>query len=1812
MRTHNLFRIINILILLALVFAPLTPASSRPAEVAQPEMTLDYAPDRLLARLRDGYTASKSEAEALGVQSMQPLFRGADLPAGLAQVVRLDLLPGSDVRGMAEALGQDARFEWVEPDYLAHAIDTQGVTLTPNDTLFPQQWGLTKIGAPAAWDVQTGSPTVTIAIVDSGIDRTHADLQPNLWVNPGEVAGNGIDDDNNGLVDDVHGWDFVNEDNDPADDNGHGTQVAGVASAATNNGTGIAGACWHCKLMAVKVMSILGTANYSDIAQGVIYAAQKGAKVINLSLGGYSFSSALLEAVQYALNEKNAVVVAGAGNDDTDAPFYPAAYTEVIAVAGTDQDDHKSAISNFGEWVDLAAPAVDIQTTFMGGSSYGPVDGTSMSAPFVSGVAGLLLSEHSDWSSALVRLQMQHTADPLDTLNPSYAGLLGSGRIDAGSALTTAPHPLLTISEKLVNGDPLGRPTPGESATLELTLTNDWLDAFGVTGKLSTTDATVTITQANADFGSILAGNSGTGSPAYTFSVALAAGYDHPISFTLQLTANGGAYTASLAFTIKTRSAEEQVGGTIGENTTWTNDKTYIVTSNVGVAPDATLTIEPGTDVLFNGEYSLNVGGQLIADGTEAAPIRFLSNTGSAWGRIYFDDQSVDATADPEGNYLGGNILRWVVVEQAGQGIGCNNATPYLSHLTTDGGGVSCAMGLTPVWLEDSELTGSTAFSYNPLVGACDTLDSTYGVAVVGEYAYVADWDNGLRVIDVSDPSHPAEIGFYDTPGYANDVFISNGYAYVADGPSGLRVIDITDPTNPTEIGFNETPDHAYSVVVSGDYAYMVIGSSGLRILDVHDPADPIVVGAYDPPGESWGIDISGSLAYIADSTSGLRVINVSDPTNPYEVGFFDTQEQAWDVAVSGDYAYVADYYGGLRVINVSDPANPVEDGFYDNHYYAYAVTVSGSFAYVADGGMMHVIDISDPSYPFEVGSEYIPGVAYDVTVSDRYVYVANLDGGLYIFRARGTMNVSVLDTTLHSGDLTLPDSSLVQNSIVGGSINTVGNSVVQATIANGIITTSNGQVLSSTITGGGISAGDGSLVQGNKIENSPSYGIQTSGTVTVQGNLVANSAGVGLEINGDVSVSDNTFIGNAGNTIVINAGVPTIQGNNLEGNTGEYDIQNLTANNIPADGNWWGTTNDADINLRIFDSSNDYNYGSVLYPPAATGAIQSAPAYVRSVTLDPASPVGIETVTFEVEFSRLMDVEISPQLSFLSVLQNTWTLYNSSNTGLFIDGLRGIATDPDGSHWFTVDYAGVVHFDGITWTFYDSDSTGLPSFVVTTVTSDRTDSHWFGTYVMGAVHFDNINWTVYNTENSGLPSNSVGKIFTDPDGSHWFATGAGVAHFDGTTWTVYDTSNSGLPVNSIADITRDSDGSHWFGTTSGLAHFDGANWVVYNTSNSGLPSDKIGDIITEPDGSHWFCTDNGVVYFDGTDWTVYNTSNSGLPSNIVRSIATDLDGSHWFGTEGGIAHFDGTNWMVYNTSNSELPVDRVFMITSEADGSQWITSYNGGVAVLWNFPTHIIQDNPLWLDDTHYQASFDITSLVTLGDYRLTVAGAIGADDIQIAPDTATTFTVDYAGAVSDTSAPSEPSVLACGADTPDTLSASWSAYDPETAITLYQYAIGTTSGGSDIVYWTNTGETSFLRDNLSLLAGQTYYVSVKARNEGGLWSEAGISSGVVAGSGTCPVAGFTADVLSGEAPLTVQFSDDSSGEVTGWTWDFGDGIISTQPNPEHVYTEAGIYTVALLVSGPGGSDLETKVGYITVYPGDISYFVTLPLVSK
>ncbi|RNB89418.1 peptidase S8 [Brevibacillus nitrificans] len=281
---------------------------------------------------------------------------------------------------------------------------------TPNDPYYTEyQWNLSLIGMEQSWDVSEGSSDVIVAVVDTGVDMEHPEFEGKL----------------------VEGYNVLDGSNKPQDDNGHGTHVSGVIAAKTNNKDGIAGMTWKSKLMPIKAIGADGSGSAVDIAQGIYWATDHGADVINLSVGNYTSSAALKEACKYAY-DNNVVLVAASGNDASDQPSYPAAYDEVLSVAAVDHLKERADFSNFGDYVDVAAPGVDIPSTYIY-SDYASLSGTSMACPHVAALAALVRSVHPDMKSHDVMELIRSSA--LDLGPPGHDQLYGFGMIDVNRTL---------------------------------------------------------------------------------------------------------------------------------------------------------------------------------------------------------------------------------------------------------------------------------------------------------------------------------------------------------------------------------------------------------------------------------------------------------------------------------------------------------------------------------------------------------------------------------------------------------------------------------------------------------------------------------------------------------------------------------------------------------------------------------------------------------------------------------------------------------------------------------------------------------------------------------------------------------------------------------------------------------------------------------------------------------------------------------------------------------------------------------------------------------------------------------------------------------------------------------------------------------------------------------------------------------------------------------------------------------------------------------------------------------------------------------
>ena len=370
----------------------------------------------------------------------------AGLP-DLSNIYKLKIGKNTAISETVEMYRKDPNVEYAEPNYIVN------ICLLPNDPYYYSSgswgqsyqdlWGLYKIQAASAWDIKRGE-NVVVAVIDTGLDYNHPDIDQNVWINTAEANGlPGVDDDGNGYIDDIRGWNFCsdNYNNNPMDDHGHGTHCSGTIAAEGNNGIGVIGVAYNAKIMALKGLNANGSGYVSDLAEAIIYAANNGADILSNSWGGVGTSQTLEDAVNYA-HSRGCVVIAAAGNSNSDASnFTPANIANVITVSAFDNNDVKASFSNYGPKIDVAAPGVDILSLRAQANSHFPIvgqnycraSGTSMACPHTAGVAALILSNHPTFTNEQVKQVLRVSADDVGTAGwDIYSGY---GRINAYKAL---------------------------------------------------------------------------------------------------------------------------------------------------------------------------------------------------------------------------------------------------------------------------------------------------------------------------------------------------------------------------------------------------------------------------------------------------------------------------------------------------------------------------------------------------------------------------------------------------------------------------------------------------------------------------------------------------------------------------------------------------------------------------------------------------------------------------------------------------------------------------------------------------------------------------------------------------------------------------------------------------------------------------------------------------------------------------------------------------------------------------------------------------------------------------------------------------------------------------------------------------------------------------------------------------------------------------------------------------------------------------------------------------------------------------------
>ncbi len=398
-------------------------------------MALDYAPDQVIV---NGATPSQiASITGLGVRSTKTIGRGGDR--------LITLKKGVSVQAAIAILRRLPNVKYACPNYVRKAC------VTPTDPAYPNQWAWPQIAAPTAWDTTTGSTDITVGMVDTGIQVDHPDLQANIWVNQAEASGQpGVDDDGNGYVDDVYGWNGITDSPDPFDDSGHGTHTAGIVGAVANNGQGGVGACWHVRLMALKFLNMLGSGYDADAIKCIDYviatnaAGSSNVRILSNSWSGPGGSPALQAAIERA-RDAGIVFVAAAGNeafniDSSQCVMSPGGLnvSNIVTVAATEQSDALAIFSNYGKSLcELGAPGENIYSTWIGGG-YQTVAGTSMACPHVAGVLALILAVQPNLTVNQLIDRLLLNVDPI----PALDGVTSTGgRLNAWRAVTNTPDP---------------------------------------------------------------------------------------------------------------------------------------------------------------------------------------------------------------------------------------------------------------------------------------------------------------------------------------------------------------------------------------------------------------------------------------------------------------------------------------------------------------------------------------------------------------------------------------------------------------------------------------------------------------------------------------------------------------------------------------------------------------------------------------------------------------------------------------------------------------------------------------------------------------------------------------------------------------------------------------------------------------------------------------------------------------------------------------------------------------------------------------------------------------------------------------------------------------------------------------------------------------------------------------------------------------------------------------------------------------------------------------------------------------------------
>ncbi|HEY0030386.1 MAG TPA: S8 family serine peptidase [Bacteroidia bacterium] len=762
-------------------------------------------------------------------------------------------------------------FQYVEPYYIPH------VDYTPNDPLLSTQWGITKIQAENAWGVNTttarGDTNIVIGITDTGVELTHSDLASQIKINPLDLAGGG-DGDGDGYTDNYRGWDLGGNDNNPTwTGDPHGVHVSGIAAAKVNNSIGIAGVGFNCKFLPVKIADAAGILTMAY--QGITYAADHGCSVINCSWGGAGGGQFGQDVVNYATINKNALVVAAAGNTGIDEASYPAAYTYVISVANTKSDDRRSSTSTFNYSVDVTAPGEGINSTYPT-NSYSSLTGTSMSSPCAAGAAAIIKSFFPTYTALQVGERLKTTTfNNYSLMSPIYANKLGTGRIDLYKALTNANTPSVVMTVRNVTDNNDNTFVIGDTLNIFGNYTNYLAPTTSLTATLSSTSVFVSVVDGTSSLGAVATlGVANNNADPFRFRILPSAPANTSVLFKLTYSDPATSYTAYEFFYITVN--VDYVNITINDVATSIGSNGRIGYSQNGQMGGlgfnylgaGTLLYEAG---LMIGRDTGKVSDCVRAYSTPAAD--FQSSVAahavapSVFSEFDVDGKFIDALAtSPLPLSVHHKAYAW---STAG-----NRKYVIVEYVISNTGSVSLPnlySGIFADWDIDATTFGSNRAAFD----AANKMGYVYYTGAAGKYA-------GIKLLTSSAP-----VVHYAVDNIAGGA----GGADLTDGYSGAEKY-LTMNTNRAAAGVAGTGVDVCDVVSTGPYTIAAGDSikvafaliAGDNLTDLQTSA----VNAqtkYDGLGVTTGIssittDNENSMKIFPNPTSGLSSIDISLATD--------------------------------------------------------------------------------------------------------------------------------------------------------------------------------------------------------------------------------------------------------------------------------------------------------------------------------------------------------------------------------------------------------------------------------------------------------------------------------------------------------------------------------------------------------------------------------------------------------------------------------------------------------------------------------------------------------------------------------------------------------------------------------------------------------------------------------------------------------------------------------------------------------------------------------------------------------------------